>query len=127
LQPERVFGRQPFVAKARFHNQGALHHVAIECTIEGDDDDIDMAIGIDNEAVALALKHLQWKFKGSQSVLLGRAKARVLGRARLALRRRRYSYSTPSCSRDFEGASTPLLAGVDGATGATGFCLYLLT
>jgi hypothetical protein len=113
-----MFGRQPFVAKAWFHNQGALHHVAIECAVEGDDDDVDMEIGIDSEALALALKHLQWKFRGSQSVLLGRAKAHVLGRARLALRRRRYSY--------LEGASTPLLAGVDGAAGATGFFLYFL-
>jgi hypothetical protein len=29
-------------------------------------------------------------------------------------------------SSDLEGASTPHLAGVDGAAGATGFCLYFL-
>ncbi|KAM0896927.1 hypothetical protein ACQ4PT_022914 [Festuca glaucescens] len=57
---EHVFGRRRFAAKARFHDQGAVHDVAIECA--GDGEDVEMAIGIDGEE---AVKHLQWKFRGN--------------------------------------------------------------
>uniref|UniRef100_A0ACD5TYU9 Uncharacterized protein n=1 Tax=Avena sativa TaxID=4498 RepID=A0ACD5TYU9_AVESA len=127
---EHVFGKRRFAAKARFHDQGAVHDVAIECGGEGED--VEMAIGIDGEE-AVAVKHLQWKFRGNQSVTFGRAKVEVYwdvhdwlfaganGGARPAL----FIFRPIVLSSASVGASTPLLAGVDGAAGATGFCLYL--
>lgn len=127
---EHVFGRRRFAAKARFHDQGAVHDVAIECV--GDGEDVEMAIGIDGEE-AVAVKHLQWKFRGNQSVTFGRAKVEVYwdvhdwlfagaaGGARPAL----FIFRPIVLSSASAGASAPLLSGVDGAAGATGFCLYL--
>ncbi|KAF6987283.1 hypothetical protein CFC21_004942 [Triticum aestivum] len=126
---EHVFGRRRFAAKARFHDQGAVHDVAIDV---GGEDDMEMAIAIDGEE-AVAVKHLQWKFRGNQSVTFGRAKVEVYwdvhdwlfagaaGGARPAL----FIFRPIVLSSASVGASTPLLAGVDGAAGATGFCLYL--
>jgi hypothetical protein len=127
---EHVFGRRRFVAKARFHDQGAVHDVAIECAGEGED--VEMAIGIDGEE-AVAVKHLQWKFRGNQSVTFGRAKVEVywdvhdwlFAGAAAGARPALFIFRPIVLSSASAGASAPLLAGVDGAAGATGFCLYL--
>jgi hypothetical protein len=75
---EHVFGRRRFAAKARLHEQGGLHDIAID--VEGGDngkEDMEMRIGIDGEE-AVRVKHLQWKFRGNQSVtFLSRAKVEV--------------------------------------------------
>ncbi|KAG8066910.1 hypothetical protein GUJ93_ZPchr0005g14901 [Zizania palustris] len=75
---EHVFGRRRFAAKARFHDQGAVHNISIECGGggEGGDADMEMTIDIDGEEV-VQVKHLQWKFRGNQSVTFSRAKVEV--------------------------------------------------
>ncbi|KAG8084599.1 hypothetical protein GUJ93_ZPchr0010g11196 [Zizania palustris] len=75
---EHVFGKRRFAAKARFHDQGAVHDIAIECGGggEGGDADMEMTIAIDGEE-AVQVKHLQWKFRGNQSVTFSRAKVEV--------------------------------------------------
>ncbi|GJN36352.1 hypothetical protein PR202_gb25201 [Eleusine coracana subsp. coracana] len=78
---EHVFGRRRFAAKARFHERDDVHDVAIECSScdndNGGEGDMEMRIAIDGEE-AVQVKHLQWKFRGNQSVtFLSRAKVEV--------------------------------------------------
>uniref|UniRef100_A0A0D9WBW4 DUF868 domain-containing protein n=1 Tax=Leersia perrieri TaxID=77586 RepID=A0A0D9WBW4_9ORYZ len=71
---EHVFGKRRFAAKARFHDGGEVHDIDIECA--GDGGDMEMRIAIDGEE-AVQVKHLQWKFRGNQSVTFSRAKVEV--------------------------------------------------
>ena len=127
---EHMFGRRRFAAKARFHDQGDVHDIAIECGGggEGGDADMEMTIAIDGEE-AVQVKHLQWKFRGNQSVTFSRAKVEVYwdvhdwlfsAGARPALFIFRpivlSSASAPA------GMAAALL---DGTVATTGFCLYL--
>uniref|UniRef100_A0A7N0VJF0 Uncharacterized protein n=1 Tax=Kalanchoe fedtschenkoi TaxID=63787 RepID=A0A7N0VJF0_KALFE len=69
---EHVFGRKRFSTKARFREKGGVHEISIEC-FKGDDSDPDpnpnptMTIRIDGERLVV-VKHLQWKFRGNESV-----------------------------------------------------------
>ncbi|KAL6619639.1 hypothetical protein ACP70R_034778 [Stipagrostis hirtigluma subsp. patula] len=127
---EHVFGRRRFAAKARFHDQGAVHDIAIECGGggEGGDADMEMTIGIDGEE-AVQVKHLQWKFRGNQSVTFSRAKVEVYWDVHDWL----FSAGTRPALFIFRpivlsSASAPagMAAGLlDGTVSTTGFCLYL--
>ena len=128
---EHVFGRRRFVAKARFHDQGDVHDIAIECGGggEGGDADVEMTIAIDGEE-AVQVKHLQWKFRGNQSLTFSRAKVEVFWDVHDWL----FSAGTRPALFIFRpivlsSASAPagMAAGMlDGTVAATtGFCLYL--
>ncbi|KAL6865307.1 hypothetical protein ACP4OV_016458 [Aristida adscensionis] len=127
---EHVFGRRRFAAKARFHDQGAVHDIAIECGGggEGGDADMEMTIAIDGEE-AVQVKHLQWKFRGNQSVTFSRAKVEVYWDVHDWL----FSAGTRPALFIFRpivlsSASAPaaVAAGLaDGTLATTGFCLYL--
>uniref|UniRef100_A0A0A9DPI1 DUF868 domain-containing protein n=1 Tax=Arundo donax TaxID=35708 RepID=A0A0A9DPI1_ARUDO len=124
VRREHVFGRRRFAAKARFHDQGAVHDIAIECGGggEGGDADMEMTIGIDGEE-AVQVKHLQWKFRGNQSVTFSRAKVEVYWDVHDWL----FSAGTRPALFIFRpivlsSASAP--AGM-ATVSTTGFCLYL--
>ncbi|KAF8667117.1 hypothetical protein HU200_053301 [Digitaria exilis] len=128
---EHVFGRRRFAAKARFHDHGDVHDIAIECGGErGEGDgDMEMSIAIDGEE-AVQVKHLQWKFRGNQSVTFSRAKVEVYWDVHDWL----FSAGTRpalfifrpivlSSSSAPAGMAAGMLAGTVSTTG--GFCLYL--
>ncbi|TVT99656.1 hypothetical protein EJB05_54945, partial [Eragrostis curvula] len=131
---EHVFGRRRFAAKAlRFHEHGSPHDVAIECCGgEGGGDgngDVEMSIAIDGEE-AVQVKHLQWKFRGNQSVTFSRAKVEVYWDVHDWL----FSAGTRPALFIFRpivlsSASAPsgtMMLAADGAVSSTaGFCLYL--
>ncbi|CAN6340328.1 unnamed protein product [Urochloa humidicola] len=131
---EHVFGRRRFAAKARFHDQGDVHDVAIECGGGGGgggdaaSDDMEMTIAIDGEE-AVQVKHLQWKFRGNQSVTFSRVKVEVYWDVHDWL----FSAGTRPALFIFRpivlsSASAPaaVAAGMlDGTVATTGFCLYL--
>ncbi|WOL02453.1 hypothetical protein Cni_G11172 [Canna indica] len=81
---EHVFGRAGrFATRARFQEKGGRpHEVAIEysssssgCSIGGNIDP-EMVIKIDG-AVAVHVKHLQWKFRGNECITVSRARVEV--------------------------------------------------
>lgn len=122
---EHVFGKRRFAAKARFHDQGDVHDIAIECGGggEGGDADMEMTIGIDGEE-AVQVKHLQWKFRGNQSVTFSRAKVEVYWDVHdwlfsAGMRPALFIF------RPIVLASASAPAGMLDGAGATGFCLYL--
>uniref|UniRef100_A0A7N0TE40 DUF868 family protein n=1 Tax=Kalanchoe fedtschenkoi TaxID=63787 RepID=A0A7N0TE40_KALFE len=69
---EHVFGRKRFSTKARFREKGGVHEISIEC-FKGEESDpnpnLTMAIRIDGERLVV-VKHLQWKFRGNESVFV---------------------------------------------------------
>ncbi|GJM94311.1 hypothetical protein PR202_ga10949 [Eleusine coracana subsp. coracana] len=130
---EHVFGRRRFAAKARFHERGDVHDVAIECSCcsNGDDNnDMEMRIAIDGEE-AVQVKHLQWKFRGNQSVTFSRAKVEVYwdvhdwlfsaGTRPALFIFRPIVLSTNSAPAGAMSMTTTMLD----TTTTTGFCLYL--
>lgn len=127
---EHVFGRRRFAAKARFHEHGDVHDIAIECGGEEgrDGGDMEMSIAIDGEE-AVQVKHLQWKFRGNQSVTFSRAKVEVYWDVHDWL----FSAGTRPALFIFRpivlsSSSAPagMAAGMlDGTVSTTGFCLYL--
>jgi hypothetical protein len=127
---EHVFGRRRFAAKARFDEQGDVHDIAIECGGEGGggDGDVEMTIAIDGEE-AVQVKHLQWKFRGNQSLTFSRAKVEVFWDVHDWL----FSAGTRPALFIFRpivlsSASAPagmLDGGAVVPAATTGFCLYL--
>ncbi|CAN6336052.1 unnamed protein product [Urochloa humidicola] len=123
---EHVFGRRRFAAKARFHEQGDVHDVAIECGGGGGETEMEMSIAIDGEE-AVQVKHLQWKFRGNQSVTFSRAKVEVYWDVHDWL----FSAGTRPALFIFRpivlsSASAPAAMMLDGTVATTGgFCLYL--
>lgn len=124
---EHVFGRRRFAAKARFQDQGDVHDIAIECGGGEGGGDVEMSIAIDGEE-AVQVKHLQWKFRGNQSVTFSRAKVEVYWDVHDWL----FSAGTRPALFIFRpivlsSASAPagVLDGTVTAATAGGFCLYL--
>lgn len=69
---EHVFGKRRFSTRAKFHDKGKFHAVTIEWTSTGSSTsssvvDSDMVIKVDGN-VCLEVKHLQWKFRGNESI-----------------------------------------------------------
>ncbi|KAJ8451594.1 hypothetical protein Cgig2_018228 [Carnegiea gigantea] len=70
---EHVFGKKRFSTKVKFHERGKCHEISVECNNnvsnhhvpEGSSPEMD--IKIDGE-LATQVKHLQWKFRGNESI-----------------------------------------------------------
>ncbi|XP_008793736.2 uncharacterized protein LOC103709963 [Phoenix dactylifera] len=79
---EHVFGRRRFATRAKFSEKGKLHEILIECSSDGSGSSIggnmdpEMVIKIDGH-VAIHVRHLQWKFRGNQSVTVNKARVEV--------------------------------------------------
>lgn len=128
---EHVFGKRRFAAKARFHDQGTVHDIAIECGGggEGGDADMEMTIAIDGEE-AVQVKHLQWKFRGNQSVTFSRAKVEIYWDVHdwlfsADMRPALFIFRPIVLSSASAPAAAMLLDGSPPPPPATGFCLYL--
>lgn len=71
---EHIFGKKKFLTRVKFHDKGSLHEISIECKNNGVGPE--MEIKIDGDLV-IHVKHLQWKFRGNESVLVNKAKIDV--------------------------------------------------
>lgn len=64
---EHIFGKKVYNTKAQFCDNGQIHDIVIEC--EMDLKDPCLSIRIDNKTV-IQVKHLAWKFRGNQTILV---------------------------------------------------------
>ena len=65
---EHIFGKKLYVTKAQFWDNGQNHNLSIECDTVSTDDP-SLAIRIDSKTV-MQVKHLRWKFRGNQTILI---------------------------------------------------------
>lgn len=72
---EHIFGKKKFLTRVKFHDKGSLHEISIECKNNGVIGP-EMEIRIDGDLV-IHVKHLQWKFRGNESVLVNKGKIEV--------------------------------------------------
>nr|XP_010929912.1 uncharacterized protein LOC105051269 [Elaeis guineensis] len=135
---EHVFGKKRFATRAKFSENGKLHEILIECKSGGSGSSIggnmdpEMVIKIDGH-VAIHVRHLQWKFRGNQSVTVNKARVEVYwdvhdwlfspgpSHALFIFKPsplRHSSTPTSSSLNSFQGKN----ADVDGSSG---FCLFL--
>ncbi|KAL4584881.1 hypothetical protein LXL04_009491 [Taraxacum kok-saghyz] len=76
---EHVFGKKKFSTRLKFHEKGRFHELSIECKNRSGGDGVDdraMEVRIDGELM-IHVKHLQWKFRGNESICFGRGKIEV--------------------------------------------------
>jgi hypothetical protein len=83
---EHIFGKKKFSTRAKFHEKGKWHEISIECKNRGNGNGGDsvvvgpvqpeMEIRIDGHLV-IHVKHLQWKFRGNESVHLSKMRIEV--------------------------------------------------
>lgn len=86
---EHIFGKKKFITRAKFHEKGRLHEISIECknraTSSGNNNnngnsssgvEPEMEIRIDGYLV-IHVKHLQWKFRGNESIHVNKLKIEV--------------------------------------------------
>ncbi|KAF6157493.1 hypothetical protein GIB67_004431 [Kingdonia uniflora] len=78
---EHIFGKKRFSTRAKFHDKGTFHEISIECNNKNNTTstisfDPEMEIRIDGN-LAIHVKHLQWKFRGNESIFVNKVKVEV--------------------------------------------------
>lgn len=84
---EHIFGKKKFLSRAKFHEKGRTHEISIECRNRSNSSsshgnypltgfDPEMEIRIDGHLV-IHIKHLQWKFRGNESIHLNKVRVEV--------------------------------------------------
>ncbi|XP_028781796.1 uncharacterized protein LOC114737957 [Neltuma alba] len=82
---EHIFGKKKFSTRAKFHERGRCHEISIECKNRGSGSrngnkangvEPEMEIRIDGH-LAIHVKHLQWKFRGNESIHLNKMRVEV--------------------------------------------------
>ena len=79
---EHLFGKKKFSTKVKFHEKGNFHEISIECNnslnknSSSGEFDHEMEIRIDGR-LANHVKHLQWKFRGNESVYVNKTRVEV--------------------------------------------------
>ncbi|KAL9227487.1 hypothetical protein vseg_003170 [Gypsophila vaccaria] len=87
---EHVFGKRRFVfSKVKFHSQGKLHDILISCNNTNNinnnkglvkngsnGSDHEMEVRVDGQVV-INVKHLQWKFRGNECILVNKLRVEV--------------------------------------------------
>ncbi|KAJ6843057.1 uncharacterized protein M6B38_299930 [Iris pallida] len=83
---EHVYGRRRFATRSKFDDKGRLHDISIECCGGGGGGggggaastttDPEMVVKIDG-SVAVRVKHLQWKFRGNETVMVSKSRVEV--------------------------------------------------
>ncbi|KAL4397178.1 uncharacterized protein LOC107489597 [Arachis duranensis] len=81
---EHIFGKKKLSTRAKFHEKGRWHEISIECkgrTANDGGDSVlhhqpEMEIRIDGHLV-IHVKHLQWKFRGNESIHLSKMRVEV--------------------------------------------------
>ncbi|KAK0586961.1 hypothetical protein LWI29_015278 [Acer saccharum] len=77
---EHIFGKKKFCTRFKFHGKGRFHEISIECKnrscSNGGGVEPEMEIRIDGHLV-IHVKHLQWKFRGNESIHVNKARVEV--------------------------------------------------
>lgn len=86
---EHIFGKKKFSTKAKFYEKGRFHDISIECKNRSNNGngngngnscsggvDPEMEIRIDGHLV-IHVKHLQWKFRGNESIHVNKLRVEV--------------------------------------------------
>lgn len=87
---EHIFGKRKFITRVKFHEKGRFHEISIECKNRCDGRrsngsgsgsfsggvEPEMEIRIDGYLV-IHVKHLQWKFRGNESININKARVEV--------------------------------------------------
>lgn len=85
---EHIFGKRKFGTRVKFHEKGPIHNISVEgiCNmIHGDhvtsDNNFDgldprLEIRVDGKLV-VHVKHLQWKFRGNESITVSKTKVEI--------------------------------------------------
>ncbi|GLU21706.1 hypothetical protein SLE2022_378310 [Rubroshorea leprosula] len=68
---EHVFGKKKFSTRARLNEKGNFHGILIEFNDSDHGSDPKLEIRVDGK-LAVQVKHLQWKFRGNESISIGR-------------------------------------------------------
>ncbi|OMO81641.1 hypothetical protein COLO4_23465 [Corchorus olitorius] len=70
---EHVFGKKKFSTRVKFNDKGTFHDISVECnnSINSDGFDPVLDIRVDGK-LAIQIKHLQWKFRGNESINVGK-------------------------------------------------------
>ncbi|KAL0356262.1 UNVERIFIED_CONTAM: hypothetical protein Sradi_4073100 [Sesamum radiatum] len=146
---EHIFGKRKFITRVKFHDKGSFHEISIECKNKTSSNnpsngaEPEMEIRIDGHLV-IHVKHLQWKFRGNESVHLNKARIEVFWDVHdwlfsPGLRHALFIFkptllSTSSSTPPSSLPSTPLSSRTGsssstsdgfGGSGAPDFCLFL--
>ncbi|KAL3512709.1 hypothetical protein ACH5RR_025426 [Cinchona calisaya] len=83
---EHIFGKKKFFTRMKFHEKSRLHEISIECKCRSNNISVngnapngidpEMEIKIDGHLV-IHVKHLQWKFRGNESINVNKVKLEV--------------------------------------------------
>ncbi|KAI3512876.1 hypothetical protein L1887_20198 [Cichorium endivia] len=76
---EHIFGKKKFQTRVKFEEKGGFHEISIECKNRNNGngvDDSDMEIKIDGDLM-IHVKHLQWKFRGNESIQFKKVRIEV--------------------------------------------------
>ncbi|KAF5743721.1 hypothetical protein HS088_TW08G00308 [Tripterygium wilfordii] len=78
---EHIFGKKRFLTRVKFHEKGRFHEISIECKNRTNGNGVkyaepEMEIRIDGHLV-IHVKHLQWKFRGNESIHVNKARMEV--------------------------------------------------
>ncbi|XVE85176.1 hypothetical protein DITRI_Ditri17bG0070500 [Diplodiscus trichospermus] len=69
---EHVFGKRKFSTKVKFNDRGSFHDISVECNNSSSDGfDPVLEMRVDGK-LAIQVKHLQWKFRGNESINVGK-------------------------------------------------------
>lgn len=85
---EHIFGKKKFITRVKFHEKGRLHEISIECknrsNISGNNSNGNAPTGVDPEMeiridghLVIHVKHLQWKFRGNESINVNKIRVEV--------------------------------------------------
>ncbi|KAK6242162.1 Protein of unknown function DUF868 [Theobroma cacao] len=79
---EHIFGKRKFSTRVKFNDKGTFHDISVECNncissnSSSDGFDPVLEIRVDGK-VAIQVKHLQWKFRGNESINVGKSGVEV--------------------------------------------------
>ncbi|KAJ7956158.1 DUF868 domain-containing protein [Quillaja saponaria] len=78
---EHIFGKKKFSTRVKFHEKSRCHEISIECKKISNGNNVngvhpEMEIRIDGHLV-IHVKHLQWKFRGNDSIHVNKMRVEV--------------------------------------------------
>ncbi|XP_021292971.1 uncharacterized protein LOC110423149 [Herrania umbratica] len=79
---EHIFGKRKFSTRVKFNDKGTFHDISVECNnsissnSSSDAFDPVLEIRVDGK-LAIQVKHLQWKFRGNESINVGKSGVEV--------------------------------------------------
>ncbi|XP_039133077.1 uncharacterized protein LOC120270125 [Dioscorea cayenensis subsp. rotundata] len=133
---EHVFGKKRFSTRAKFHEKDKFHDILLECSNNGGFDS-EMMIKIDGNSM-VDVKHLQWKFRGNESISIGKTRLEVYWDVHdwlfvPGMRHALFIFkpvSSPACSSSTFSSSSSSMSSVvslgeEGSNGSSGSCLFL--